>query len=182
MKHLLAIAALCLWTATVSAQETAGQLPVTIEKVDVAKRMFEQQGFDTQMREGAALMGVTAFEQGLKNANGGTLDGLPNDLLDDMRRLIAEEMYHVAEQAAPQSLEAAAEVYARYFTLDELRRIAELQSDPVFVKLNKMLPHLSNELARAGMEAMAPYRGEIADKIAEVVAKWAASQDAGTES
>ena len=74
------------------------------------------------------------------------------------------------------ALEDAARIYARYFTAAEIRELQQLQTRPVMVKAQSVMPQLMPELMQIGIKAAAARQPATQERIRKLVEAWTAKQ------
>jgi hypothetical protein len=94
----------------------------------------------------------------------------------ELRRIVGEEMRTTMTQASATIVEDAAQVYARYFTADELRELQRIQTTPVMLKMQRVAPQFSAELAQVGMAAAARRQPEMQRRVSEAMARLRAGE------
>ena len=89
----------------------------------------------------------------------------------ELRRVIMEENRTTMTGARTQMAEDAAQIYARYFTADEIRELQRLQTSPVMQKMQRVAPQFMSEMAQMGMRATAARQPEIRQRVMETLAR-----------
>jgi hypothetical protein len=83
----------------------------------------------------------------------------------ELRRIILEENLRTMNGARQTLAEEAAQVYARYFTADEIRELQRLQTSPVMQKMQRIAPQFMGEMVQMGMRASAARQPEIRQRV-----------------
>lgn len=66
-------------------------------------------------------------------------------------------------------------LYARYFTAPELDHMAELQRDPVFVKMREKMPEIMTETVRLSQAAIFRDMPKLKERLQSIIGEWARS-------
>lgn len=137
--------------------------------VDEAIKMLESGDFEQQilMSTDVAVEGMLAvqIERVQKEAN----EPLPDDLVTSFRKTLLDHARSTLKARMPQIKRQSAEIYAREFTVEELRRLREISADPVMVKSRAKGQALSAQLMMVGVRAMRESEGELKQKIEQLV-------------
>ncbi len=141
--------------------------------VDAAVLMLEAQDFEAQILSTTDVMieGMVAvqIEQLQKNSD----EPIPADFLTSFRQTMHEHATGTMKAKMPTIKRQAAEIYAREFTVAELRRMAEIAGDPVMVKSRAKGQALSSQLMLVGMNAMRESQEELKQKLEQMVQDYA---------
>lgn len=89
----------------------------------------------------------------------------------ELRRLVLEENRATVAASRQAMAEDAAQVYARYFTADEIRELQQLQTSPVMQKMQRVAPQFMGEMARMGMRVTSARAPESRRRIMEALAR-----------
>jgi sugar-specific transcriptional regulator TrmB len=137
-----------------------------------AREMLIGIGFEKNLEEVMLRMGDMSFSESLAASEREYSITFPDDLRDQLRRLVAETVHEMANELKKTVLDDAAHVYAKYFTAAEIRELQEIQRNPVMAKANKVMPAMQVELASIGVKAAAARQPSIQRQVKDVVERW----------
>jgi hypothetical protein len=132
--------------------------------------------FDRQMEQTGMAMGNAAFEHNIVREEEKHGITMPADLKQRIRLIINEQLTMMLTDLKRTARDDAAQIYADYFSADELRRLAVLQTDPVMRKAHSVMPQMMPRLAQIGLKKASELEPAMLAKIQEAVEEWAASQ------
>jgi hypothetical protein len=89
----------------------------------------------------------------------------------ELRRIILEENQATMTGARASMAEEAAQIYARYFTADEIRELTRLQTSPVMQKMQRVAPQFMGEMVQMGMRASASRQPVVRQRVMEAMAR-----------
>ena len=145
---------------------------VDADTLAAAHDLLTASGFDAnlertmlQMGEAQFLTVVAAMEQqrGVQ---------MPVELKNRMRLVVRNHLGELADAIRPTALSDAAKIYARYFTADELRELHRLQTMPVMVKFQRILPDIAAELGTIGSAEAARRMGAVEQAMQAELRAW----------
>ena len=151
------------------------------EAISIAQELFAGEDVRQQFFAGA-LMGIDAgisAGQRVMERNGLEMD---ETLRERLRAVLGEATINIVDAELPQFRREAAMLYARRFTLEELRELRELMHRPVVRRMQAMLPQLMLELAQMSERMFEPYQEELDARGMEVVEQWLSEQSPPTPS
>ncbi len=156
-------AAVVMPAADPAALAAANELLQSMNYRDVVGKMFDQ-----MRRTMPSIM-----QQGAANAinNDSSLDAAQKaDAIQKMTKdlgAVTEEMSGIFSDPAvfEEMMRATAGVYARHFTVTELRQIAAFYKTPVGVKTLTIMPQLMNESMLIGQQIVMPRIGKVMEKL-----------------
>lgn len=171
VRNLVLVTALCAsptWAYEPAVPTTTAQA-VDPAAVEEAIRMLDAGEFEAQVLTSTGVvvegMMAVAIEQQQKNAS----NPLPEELLASLRTTLLEHASATMKSKMPHMKRQAAEIYAREFTVAELRRMREIETDPVMMKARSKSEKLSAQLMMVGMNAMREAEGDLQAKIEKLV-------------
>jgi hypothetical protein len=185
MLRLLLAAALIAAPLAAATAQTTSPADADADATDrqrLALALLDASDYESQFIQSAKLMGLAAFEQGLKARLGEQADTLPDDLRGQLQSAVVEELEEMAKATAKDTRTKAANVYARYFDASELARLIELQQEPAQKKFREVGPQIVTELGIIGMEAFSSRQIEFKQRIEKIVSDWLAGQKQETRS
>lgn len=94
---------------------------------------------------------------------------IPEEFLASFRKTLREHASTTMKSKMPHMKRQAAEIYAGEFTVEELRRMREIETDPVIMKARAKSQALSAKLMMVGMQAMRDSESALESKIEQVV-------------
>ena len=141
-----------------------------------ARDLLVATDFERQMEQTGLAMATTAFEHNVVQQESKLGITMPADLKQTLRRVVNEELVAMLADMKRTALDDAAQIYADYFSAEELQRLAVLQTDPVMRKAQSVMPQMMPRLAQIGLKASSEHQPALEAKIKEAVEEWAASQ------
>ncbi|MEA3017659.1 MAG: hypothetical protein QOI38_2381 [Sphingomonadales bacterium] len=172
----IAVAALLALAAPLAAQP-APQAAPSPEAIAAALELLPTERIEQQLLAGTLQMTEAVIEEEAE-AMRRRGEEMPPELLARLRSLLLQENRATAEAMLPTFRTEAAMLYARYFSVEELRELHRLQQHPVMRRMEEVGPELMTELMRIGLRAAADRHPELQRRIAETVAEWEAEQAA----
>ncbi|HEX8669873.1 MAG TPA: DUF2059 domain-containing protein [Allosphingosinicella sp.] len=158
----------------------AGPAPAAAGAVDpaavaAARDLLRATNYEAQLEETAQRVGEMAFSESIRaqEQQGRTL---PADLTASVQKVLREETALMVQDLKKTALEDAARIYARYFTAAEIRELQQLQTRPVMVKAQSVMPQLMPELMQIGIKAAAARQPATQERIRKLVEAWTAKQ------
>lgn len=171
MRFIILPIALALAIAPASAQ-TGERLAA----LAAARDLLVSTGFERQMELSGMAMANTAFEHNVAQQEQKLGTSMPDSLKQKIHGIMNEQLAAMLADMKHSALDDAAQVYAEYFTAEELHRLAVLNSDPVMRKAQSLLPRMMPQLAQIGLKAASKHEPALQAKIKEAVDEWAATQ------
>ena len=137
--------------------------------VNEAIKMLDAGDFEQQilMSTDVAVEGMLAIQ--IERLQKEAEEPLPDDLIASFRKTLLDHARSTLKRRMPQIKRQSAEIYAREFTVEELRRLREISDDPVMVKSRAKGQALSAQLMMVGVQAMRDSEGELKRKIEQLV-------------
>jgi hypothetical protein len=146
------------------------------EAFAAAREMLQATDFDGQVRattEQVTDQTITTIMQQFQTTNGRPF---PPALETELRQILSEHNDGVLAAIRPTALDDAARVYSRYFTAAEIRELQRIQTNPVMVKFQRIMPQFYAELTQISMGVAAQRMPELRRRIDEAVARWIAQE------
>ena len=172
----IAVLAALLLTVAENPPTAAGTSPTTstvavIEPgaVEEAMRMLEADDFEKQVLTSTDVMVEGMLAVQMERLQKASDEPVPEDLLTSFREAMRAHSTETMKQKMPQIKRQAAEIYAREFTVAELRRLREISQDPVMVKSRLKSQTLTAQLMLVGVGAMRDSEAELERKIEQIV-------------
>lgn len=141
-----------------------------------ARNLLVAIDFERQMEQTGLAMASTAFEHNVVEQEAKLGITMPADLKQQLRRVVNEQLMAMLGDMKRTALDDAAQIYADYFSAEELQRLAVLQTDPVMRKALAVMPQMMPRLAQIGLKAASQHQPALEAKIQQAVEEWAASQ------
>lgn len=171
MKLVASLAAAMLMLAPAAAQ-TGDKLAA----LAAARDLLVSVGFEQQMERTSLTMANAFFDQGMTSAEEKVGESMPTDLKQQIRSVMNEEVASIVTELKRTALDDAAQIYAEYFSADELRRLTEINTDPVMRKMQALTPQLAPQLAQIGLSVATKRRPALEQKIKDVIEQWTAAK------
>ncbi|HEX8653637.1 MAG TPA: DUF2059 domain-containing protein [Allosphingosinicella sp.] len=173
----IAIAAALLALAPPLAAQPPSEVAPSAEAIAAALELLPRERIEQQLLAGTMQMTEAVIDeetQAMRRRG----EEMPPELLARLRALLLEENRATAQAMLPTFRNQAAMLYARYFSVEELRELHRLQQNPVMRRMEEVGPQLMTELMRIGLRAAADRQPELQRRIAETIAEWEAEQAA----
>jgi hypothetical protein len=141
-------------------------------RIAAAERLLDAMHYDRQVDR--TLEAVTAqidrsIDTELKN---GLTETLPPDVVNKIKGIAATHMQAVFKEHGPELKRGTALIYATHFTVSELRHLAELQSDPVLVKMQQELPQIAADNMALTQSVISQESDKVRDEVLAVVQEY----------
>ncbi len=162
----VAILAAALIAAPLAAQAPATPDPATLA---AAREMMATTDIQGQMR---AIMPRMADAMGVQLRQMFTDNKMPDGLQQQMTAAIQANMASMQDVMTPAVIDQMAAVYARHFSVDELKRLSALMRDPAMVKYRAEMPDMMGEIMPIMFAAMRPQQEAFQAKMRQIVADW----------
>ena len=107
---------------------------------------------------------------------------LPAELVTQVKDIAAKHMRSAFAEHGAQLKHGTALIYASHFTVPELQHLAQLQSDPIMVRMQQELPQIAAD-TMALTQALAQQEGEkVRDEVKAAVADYLAHKSSNPTS
>ena len=158
--------------AAAAAGPTVAESSIEQSALAEAERMLDSEDFESQVMGSADVMleGLLAVQ--IERLETESEEPPPEELIASFREIMRSHIRGTMKAKMPQMKRQAAEIYAREFTVDELRRMREIAADPVMVKVREKGQTLSAQLMMVGMTAMKASENDLRQKIEQMVADY----------
>lgn len=168
----LALAVAAMLMASPANAQTADRLAA----LAAARDMLISVGFERQMEQTGMAMANTVMDHNIAQLEERWGSAIPADFKQRIRGVINAELAAMMTDLKKTALDDAAQIYADHFSAPELRRLTELNTDPVMRKAQSLLPTMMPQLARIGLKAASEHEPAMQAKIKEAVDEWTAAQ------
>ncbi len=101
-------------------------------------------------------------------------DTMPEGLRTELTAAMQAYVGSMDSYFTPAFIDQLATIYARHFTVEELRRVTAFMKEPVMVKFRAETPAMIAEMLPLTFEAMKPGQQQFMAKIRQIVADWIA--------
>lgn len=169
----------CLyWSPNSLAQETTEQTDqaeaaqISDAKMEAAQRYMEAVEYEKQVKATMLTSSTQFLQLSLALAEEKYDAPLPDDLEDYMGEVMAMIIDEVGDDFAIATRQRAASLFANTFTLTELNRLTEIQSDPVMKKFVQLSPIITPELINIGITEMQSFQPLIESRTLEAIQKY----------
>jgi len=99
-------------------------------------------------------------------------DAIPEGLHERLTTLMRDGMTSMTDVFTPNMLDQIATIYARHFSVDELKRLTTLMRDPAMVSFRERMPVVTHDLMPVMMAAMKPKQEAFQKKLLSVITEW----------
>lgn len=152
-----------------SGNETAAE---DFAAYSAARELLIGSGFEKNLEEIMLRMGDMSFTESLAASEREYSITFPDDLRNELRRLVAGSIQEIAGELKKTALDDAAHIYAKYFTAAEIRELQAIQRNPVMAKANKVMPAMQVELASIGVKAAAGRQPAMQRQVKDIIERW----------
>jgi hypothetical protein len=142
------------------------------DALEAARQLLRSVNYNDQLAATARQSADASFEAVTRELAQHFQTEFPPELMAQFRTIMRENVEQLIADMQPTALEDAARVYARYFTAAEIMELQRLQSHPVLVKMQRIAPQFTADLARIGIEASARRMPQIVERMRAVVEEW----------
>lgn len=146
------------------------QSPPAPDRIAAADALLSAMHFDRQTDRVIEAI-ITQMNSDIDQAAG---SDLPADLRTKIKGIAATRLRTGFTEHRPEMRRGTALIYARHFTVPELQHLSQLQSDPLFVKMQDEMPQimaetmkLTEDFARQESEKL---EAEIKDTVSDYLA------------
>jgi hypothetical protein len=160
------ILAMTLAAAPLTAQTPAAPDPATLA---AARDLMAATDIQSQMR---ALMPRMADAVGTQLRQMFADNKMPDGLQQQLAAAIQDNMASMQGVMTPQVIDQMASIYARHFSVDELKRLSALMRDPAMEKFRAEMPNMMGEIMPIMFEAMKPQQQAFQAKMRQIIADW----------
>ena len=167
----IAAALLAVPAATQAASATAGHAQDQAA-IEAARELLRAADFEAQVADTARQSAMASFETMIAAAEARQGKPMPADLKERVSRVVMENVDELLAAIKPTALNDAAAIYARYFTVEELRELIRLQDHPVMVKWKRIAPAFTAELMQIGVAALAEHQPAMQARTEAEIAAW----------
>lgn len=134
-----------------------------------ARDFMEVSDIQAQMKSSGPRMAEAMGKQMRQMFEGNAVpEGLNNELTAALQAHIAS----MNSVFTPAVIDKFAAIYARHFTVEELRRATALLKDPVMVRMRSETPAIAAEMMPIMFEVMQPRQQQFRQKVMQIVADW----------
>jgi uncharacterized protein len=160
-----------LLAAALVATPLAAQAPVAPDATTLAaaRDLMTATDIQGQMK---ALMPRMAEAAGTQLRQMFADNKMPDGLQQQMTAAIQANMASMQDVMTPQVIDQMAMVYARHFSVDELKRLTVLMRDPVMTRYRAEMPNMMGEIMPIMFEAMKPQQQVFQAKMRQIIADW----------
>jgi hypothetical protein len=99
---------------------------------------------------------------------------LPDDFKASLRAVIDQHLTKYGPELTAAIMDEGARIYARYFTVEELKELQRLQTNPVMVKYTAIAPQVVGAFMQAGVAAASVRQPELEAALKAAAERWAA--------
>lgn len=155
-----------------AAAPAAAQRAGEAEAFAAARELLQATDFDAQVRattEQVTDRTISTIIEQFRTQHGRTF---PPALETQLRQILREHNDGVLAALRPTALDDAARVYARYFTAAEIRELQRIQTNPVMVKFQRIMPQFFAELTQISAGESLRRMPELRRRIDEAFSRW----------
>jgi hypothetical protein len=134
-----------------------------------ALRMLEANQFEKDLLDSTDLMVEGMFAVQIEQLQKKSEEPVPDDLIAAVRQTLRDHARGTMIRRMPEIKRQAADIYAREFTAEELRRLREIAADPVMAKQRAKGQTLNAQLMLVGVTVMRDSEAELEQKLEETL-------------
>src|SRR5690349_5459939 len=165
VRQLLIGAALALVLSSPAVAQEPPRTAVDPSRIAAAEALLDAMHYDRQIQRTLDAIIVEVDRSIDKDLTEGMAEKLPPELITRIKGIAETHMHGMFEEHGAELKRGTALIYATHFTVPELRHLAELQSDPVLVKMQDQLP----KIAADNMALTQAVISQESDKVREEV-------------
>jgi hypothetical protein len=171
---LRAVALLLLFAPIAAGAQTSG-LP-SQDRVAAAERVLEAMNYDAVQEQTIASF-IADAERSLPARLEAAADSpIPAELKVRLSGTIAKAVRRSFEANKAESRKAVVLIYAHHFTTEELDHLAQLQKDPVLVKMQREMPAIMTESVAVITAQVQRDMPKLVEELKQVIAEHAAGR------
>ncbi|MDX6284409.1 MAG: hypothetical protein QOH03_5480 [Kribbellaceae bacterium] len=169
----MAIAIGLLMAAAVPA---AAQRADDAEAFAAARELLRATNFNSQVRATAEQVTdrtITTIMEQFRSQQG---RAFPPALETELRQILREHNDALLTAIEPTALDDAARIYARYFSAEEIRELQRMQTSPVMIKFQRVMPQFFAELTQISAGEAMRRMPELRRRVDEAIERWIAQE------
>jgi hypothetical protein len=139
----LAAASALLAASPAVAQQSAARAAPDPARVAAAEAYLDAMHYDRQVNRVVDALVVQMDRSFDAQLAGDPSTQLPKDLVTKIKAIAATDMRSAFAEHGPELKRGAALIYASHFTVPELQHLAQLQSDPIVVRMQEEMPQIA---------------------------------------
>jgi hypothetical protein len=185
MKSVVLSLALAISSPALAAQPAAtAPAPPAATAVDpaalaAAERLMDAMNYDKlmdQMMDAMVAQAKKSIPAQMDKMAQQTGKSLPADFREKLTNLVMDSLFRITKENKGILRREMAKVYARHFTVAEIDRMAEIQKDPVMVKMLAKMPEIAAESVAISQTMMADEMPRMLEDVKKMVADYLAQQ------
>jgi hypothetical protein len=143
-----------------------------------ARELLVSMGSEKQYLEAARRSAYTMVDVVAANEERRTGVKLPEDFRTLLKGVINRHLTKYGPELTAAIMDQGARIYARYFTVEELKELQRLQTNPVMVKFTAIAPEVMDAFMHAGVAAASVRQPELEAELKAAAERWAAQHAA----
>jgi hypothetical protein len=173
----LALALFAIEASPAYAAEPATDIASTPSKEAIAAALplFDSADLEEQMLSVALSKGEADFNAELEALKERKID-ISDELAAKLKEVTLNEIRDAISDIMPTIRLEAATIYARYFSVEELKELKVLSTHPVLQKMEKLSPQIMTELTKIGLKAGIARRTSIEERLTQILEDYLESQ------
>ncbi len=140
--------------------------------IEAARELLIVTDFQTQFAQTAELTAAATIDTIMRQFQQDEGEAFPAELESQLRRILREHNDALVADIAPIALDETAILYARYFTVEEIIELARIQTHPVMMKFQRIMPQFFAEASQVGMAETVRRQPELQARIFEAINLW----------
>lgn len=165
MRRFLIGATVALLLSTPALAEDPARPAIDPSRIAAAEALLDAMHYDRQIERTIDAIIVEVDRSIDKDLSADLSEKLPPDLVARIKGIAHTHMHGLFKEHGAELKRGTALIYASHFTVPELNHLAELQSDPVLVKMQDQLP----KIAADNMALTQAVISQESDKVREEV-------------
>ena len=167
---LSASALLLLWFSVPAASAPTGTMPAADrDRLAAAEKLLDAMNYDRQIDRTIDAVVVEVDRSIDTKLNASLTEPLPPNILLKIKSIVETHMRATLTDHRAEMRQGTALIYAKHFSVAELKRLAELQSDPVMVKMQQELPQIAADTMALTEAMVAGQEEQVRDEVKTVV-------------
>lgn len=165
------VAVLLLMAAPLGANAQTTVMP-SQERIAAAERLLDAMHYDALQQRLIATLVAEAEKNIPERMQAGMDAPLPDELKARLAKTVSEAMRRNLAANRSETRRAAVLIYAHHFTAAELARLAELQKEPVLVKMQAEMPSIMAKTMAVSNAQMQRDMPQLIEELKAVIAEY----------
>jgi len=169
MSRFLIGAALSLLLSGPAIAQAPARTAVDPSRLAAAEALLDAMHYDRQVERTIDAIIVEVDRSIDKDLNADLSEKLPPDLIARIKDIAATHMHGLFKDHGAELRRGTALIYANHFTAPELHHLAQLQSDPVLVKMQDQMPKIAADNMALTQAVVSQEQDKVRDEVMAAV-------------